>query len=294
MQTTPPGIDITSQEPEGPDGPAGAAGAGPSGRFKGAIGLTVRLYQADFALLVLAAAVGVVVTAGVSVLLGVTTSERLDAAGTFGLQVSTVAGGRHVDLDAPALVSGLVSVVVSAWVVVTMAHLLLRHVRTETRPALRDIAGGLPFWGWAVVAGLLLRLLDAMVATLSALVSSSVSPMLLVQTVVGVLVATACAFYAQMIVGERRNGAAALCDSFLLVRRAGFWSVLGMYILGGLCLLPVVIVFALVVVAFTDEQSSLILQTGYSLVVGPLSVAFTTVLYVLARDERAELEAVVS
>jgi hypothetical protein len=292
LQTTHSDVDSAPQDSEGRDGPAGPAGAGPPGRFKGAIGLTVRLYQADFALLVLAAAVGVVVTVVVSALLGITTSERLAVAGRFGVRVVTSGGGREVGLDAPALVWGLVSVAVSAWVVVTMAHLLLRHVRTGVRPALRDVTGGLPFWGWAVVAGLLLQLFDAATATLSALVSSSLSPMSLVQTVVGLVVSTVCAFYAQLIVDERRNGAAALYGSYLLVRRAGFWSVLGMYILAGLCVLPVLIVFSVVVLIFGGDQRALILQTGYSLVIGPLSVAFTTVIYFLVRDARAEIEAV--
>jgi hypothetical protein len=289
MQTAPPDADIT---PEDPARPASPAGPSPSGRFKGAIGLTVRLYQADFALLVLTAAIGVVVTIVVSALLGVTSSERLAVAGRFGVRVVTSGGGREVSLDATAMLWGLASVVVSAWVMVTMARVLLRHVRTGVRPALRDVTGGLPFWGWAIVAGLLLQLFDAALATLSALVSSSISPMSLVQTVVGVVVSTVCAFYAQMIVDERRNGAAALWDSYLLVRRVGFWSVLGMYILAGLCVLPVLIVFSVVVLFFAGDQRALILQTGYSLVIGPLSVAFTTVLYFLARDARAEIEAV--
>jgi hypothetical protein len=273
---------------------AGTAGtSGPSsGRFSGAIRLTVRLFQADFAVLVLAAAVGVVVTAAVSAALGVTTAERLTAAGRFGVYVVTAGGTRDVSLDAQALVSGLASVVVNGWVAVTMVHLLLRHVRTGARPGVRDITGGLPFWAQAVVAGLLLQLVDAAVAIPSALVSGGVSPLSVVQLVVGLLVATACVFYTQMIAGERRNGAAALWHSFLLVRSAGFWSVLGMYILAGLCVLPVAALFGIVVVILGGDRSSFLLQIGYSLVLGPLSAAFTTVMYFLARGERTELETV--
>jgi hypothetical protein len=201
----------------------------------------------------------------------------------------------HVRLSGPVVVTGIVSIAALGWASATMVAMLIGHVR-DRRPAdLGDLACGLPYSGWVIVISLLEILLDR-----GASIVEQASPMLdplgtLGSLIVGTLFLTGFAFYAQCIVDERRDGFSALAASWSLVfRGVGFWRILGCQILFMLCLTPILAAGFAPTIHYGSHSvpGAVSLQLLTGTVVAPLSAAFVTVMYLLARGRRGEVEAV--
>ena len=262
------------------------------GLFTGALRFTFRIWRVNLLPLLV---VGALATAA-GLLVAVPT-EGLHSAYAFSGTSLVVLSTRppHLLMSLPIVVTGLVSIAAFGWASATMVAMLIDHVRKRRPASLRDLGCGLPFWGWVTAIYLLQILLDS-----GASVVEHVSPALyalgsLGSFIVTTLFLTAFVFYSQAIVDERRDGFSALGASWLLVfRDAGFWRVLGYQLLFDFCLAPILVAGVALSLHFGAHsiRGGVSLQLLTGLVFEPLAVAFVTVLYMLARGRREQIEAV--
>jgi uncharacterized membrane protein len=120
------------------------------------------------------------------------------------------------------------------------------------------------------------------------------APGALARLVVELAFLTVFLLYVQEIVDEHRNAVDALAGSWRLVLGAGFWRVVGNYVLFVVCVSPVMLAMVFLIVRFgAYGLAEVPVQLVFGAVVGSLSAAFLTTLYLLARGERAAVEAVV-
>lgn len=267
----------------------------PSADLSGLLSLTLRLWRVNVGVLIAVGFIGSAVSLlAAAALEGVHSPHAFSGMSLIGLTILSGGDGVSVRLHPSVTLTFLIAGAATAWVTATMVTMLLTHVRSGTRPRLRDLGCGLPSWGWValIVLGenLVLRLASVAGALWLGLLPFSV----LARLAVGTAFFTVFLLYAQVIVGQRRDALDALAGSWRLVVGAGFWRVLGNYLLFVLCLSPIMVATVLLSAHFharglAEAQD----QVVFGVVVGPLSAAFLTALYLLARGDRAAVEAVV-
>ncbi len=273
-------------------GLARGRGTGDGGIFAGLFRFTFRIWRANLLPLLV---VGLLATA--AGLLTALLTEGIHSSHSFSgaLLVAVSSQPPHVRLSAPVIVTGLISIAAYGWATATIVAMLVGHVGDRRPVSLRDLGCGLPFWGWVTMVYLLEIVLDR-----GASVVEHVSPVLfglgsLGSFIVSVLFLTGFAFYSQWIVDERRDGFSALGASWLLVfRHAGFWRVLGYQLLLMLCLAPILLADVALTLHFGTHSilGGVSLQVLSGVVAQPLSAALITVMYLLARGRREQVEAV--
>jgi hypothetical protein len=263
--------------------------------LSGLFTFTLRLWRANLVALLVAAFVGsAAVLLGAALLEGTHSAHAFSGSSLIGLVVNADETGSHLHLDIAALLTDLVAVAATAWATCTMVALLVRHVRLSTRPGLRDLGCGLPFWGWVVVVALLQNLVERLSGVPSALWFVLGAPAGLIRLVVVLAFATVFLLYIQEVVDEGHDALGSLAASWRLVRAVGFWRVLGNYLLFTICITPILTVLLTLAIHFgTHSATGAILdQLMVSVLLLPLTAAFTTAMYLLARGDRARVEAV--
>ena len=258
------------------------------GRFTGVIGLTVGLYRADVVPLVAVAAIGAPVTLATTLTFRALMSDPSVTGSSLGVIIRSDSSGTHAGWALPALAAGLIGILAGAWASATMVSMLVGHVRSGRRARLGDLGCGLQYWAWAALAALIVKLVDTGLNTVGALIlPGAVTPARLVSLLIVLLVGTAVVFSVQEIVDLGRNGAAALLESWRLVRRAGFWQVLITFVLGSICLLPILFVEVFATTVLLPVASRVVVTSFVTaVIIGPLAAAFVTVMYFLAQDAR--------
>jgi hypothetical protein len=141
-----------------------------------------------------------------------------------------------------------------------------------------DLWSGLPFVGSVVLVNVPITVL----ADASLLAGKHAGWLVFPLGLASVLLSIMWLFATQRIVDARRNALAAIAESWHLVTGAGFWRVVGTLIVGGLCLAPVLIVFAVLL----NIGSGWARVNWVSLVLTPLMGIFVTVMYFIANGER--------
>ena len=208
-----------------------------------------------------------------------------------GLTVLLDETGTHIGLDWRVVAYDLVSLLAGAWAAVTMVPLLFRFVREGTVDAY-DFRAGLPYLPRVIVATVFIALLDAGLRLLLILGLAGgmweLTPLL--ELAMQLLVGTALLFYVPLIV-DGADGLGALPSSLRLVSRNGFWRLV-VYVF---CADLVVMVAALVVnlpdMLLPSAARAPVDLLVLGLIVTPLMVCFTTVLYLICTGARAPLVA---
>lgn len=256
---------------------------------------TLRLWRANLLSLVTASLLGTAVSLVVAGLLeGPHSAHAFSGSSLIGIDVYIDPTGRHLHLDVAVLLTDLVSVAVAAWASCTMVALLMRHVRLGVRTSLRDLGCGLPFWGWVGVVGLLYNLIDRLSGAAGAVWTVLAVPGAFLRFLVGLAFYTVFLLYVQEIVDEGHDAFGALRASWRLVRGVGFWRVLGNNLLLVVCLMPALVLTALLAVHFGTHSAArtILLDVALSVVILPVTVAFTTAMYLLARGDRTRIVAI--
>lgn len=252
-------------------------------QFADLAGLTLRAYRANVAPLTAVAVIITAVSLGIS-LIGGHGHTRLSGY-LFGLGLYSSGEGFGVGFSPLELLSGLVWIVVDAWATASMTVMLLRHLRGGRRARLADLRVRLPYVAWTAVAGLFVGIIGA---GLSAPLFVGLGQAWIATIALQLLVWTAIVFYSPLII-DGMNGVSSLYGSWRLVRSAGFLRVLG-YLLGAYVLITVFGGAVTWLTSILGSQTLLIvLQVALGLLVTPLLMSYTVVMYLMATGSRAWL-----
>jgi hypothetical protein len=254
-----------------------------SGLFR----FTFRLWRADFVALVVVGFIASAAAVLEVVLVRVLESQFPSSGTALGF---VLYDGSHVRISWPLVAAGLITAAAtSSWASSTIVAMLLGHVGQGRRASVRDLGCGLRYWPWVFGVVLAEDLVDRG-AHLAGLFSPILTPLSgLVQFVVSIAFMTVFVFFVQEIVGRGSTASAALAASSILARSTGVWRVFGNQVLLMCCLLPVLLVDVALIVHF-GTAGSLSVQLLTGVIATPLILAFTTIMYLLARGDRGQVE----
>jgi hypothetical protein len=197
--------------------------------------------------------------------------------------------GTHVGLDARTVAYSLVGLLVGAWAAATMVALLLRYVHEGTASSF-DFRAGLPHLPWVLVATLLIALLDAGLRLLLivGLPGDTWELTTLLEFAMPLLLGTALLFYVPLIV-DGADGLRALLKSLRLVSRSGFRRLLVYVFCADLVLMALALATNVFGMLLPSTARGPLDQLVLGLIVTPLIVSFTVVLYLICTGARAPL-----
>lgn len=255
--------------------------------LSGLFHFTFRIWRANLVALV---AVGFIAGAAVAVEAVLAWALR-PTFPTAGFSLGFAFSDAPVRVSWPLFAAGVITgAATSSWASCTTVAVVIAYVRQGRPAGLRDLGCGLRYWPWVAGVALVETLVDRAVDLAGPMPLPT--PFGLVQLVVSVLLLTVFAFYVQEIVALGRDTLAGLAASWTLVRSTGVWRVLGNQVLLMCCLLPIVVVDVALVAHFGTTGGLLgRLLTGVTTT--PLMLTFVTVMYLLARGDRRQVEGVV-
>ena len=265
------------------------------GTFTDLFRFTIRVWRTNLVALVIVGLLGTAIALLAAALIEGTHSMFSFTDTSLGLGISSNGFGTSVSLNRAMTLTGLITIATGAWASATMVVMLLRRLRSDRRPRLRDLGCGLRYWPWVTLVAFLLHVITTLMDLPGLYLLGRPVFYILVTFTVSLVVSTIFVFCVQEIVDARCNALTSLGASCRLVVRVGFWRVLGNYLLFGLCsLVPLSLAENLLEVARFNGLGILgavAAQSLGSVVVAPLAVAFATVMYLLARGDRGQVEA---
>jgi hypothetical protein len=268
--------------------------ATPQQSFSGLFGFTARISRANAVPLVTVGFLGSATALLAAALIEGVHSTFSFSGASFGILVRGSDSGTHLSLSFAMLATGLITIAASSWASATMVVMLLTHVRRGRRAGVRALGCGLRYWPWVAAIVLLEDLLNRGFHLIELIWPNLLAFTVLPGLAVSLLFMTVFVFYVQEIVASRRNGLAALAESWTLVLRTGIWRVFGNRLLFAVCLLPVLLPEFVLILHFGAYSAAggALSQFVSGVVVTPLLSAFTTVMYLLARGERKQVASV--